>query len=403
MLIRSLRLAPLQALFAGSALLALATPPAPAQQVTLQPVPAVSTVGYQTSVGCPPPPCAGAPVPGTPGTAPSNIFDMTGPGGGGAGGAGGAADGGMAGGAGLSLEGGGTSAAIGGGTVAMDAAGYIDDAIPRSMIRLRFDAAYDDNRPDRAEFFYAKCGCFRAASNFTQRAPGPPLPETSVDYQEISTYIEYAASDRVSGFINLPVRFINPEQNRDFTGFGDMDFGAKLAFVANTDTYLTFQGRVYVPTGDAFKGLGTRHTTLEPALLLYQRLSDRIAMQAELRDWIPVGGTPDWEGNVIRYGFGFDYLLYNRTNFRILPVVELVGWTVLGGQELAAASPVFTAPQSADGDTIVNAKVGVRVGFGAMEERGMLSRSDLYVGYGRALTGDVWYKDILRVEFRVQY
>jgi hypothetical protein len=29
--------------------------------------------------------------------------------------------------------------------------------------------------------------------------------------------------------------------------------------------------------------------------------------------------------------------------------------------------------------------------------------SSLYVGYGRALTGAVWYKDILRVEYRLMF
>jgi hypothetical protein len=32
----------------------------------------------------------------------------------------------------------------------------------------------------------------------------------------------------------------------------------------------------------------------------------------------------------------------------------------------------------------------------------MLSQSDIYIGYGRALTGDVWYKDILRAELRLR-
>ena len=49
------------------------------------------------------------------------------------------------------------------------------------------------------------------------------------------------------------------------------------------------------------------------------------------------------------------------------------------------------APVDARGDTIVNGKFGVRVGSG---------KSDFYVGYGRALTGEVWYKDIIRFEFR---
>ena len=32
-----------------------------------------------------------------------------------------------------------------------------------------------------------------------------------------------------------------------------------------------------------------------------------------------------------------------------------------------------------------------------------LGRHDLYIGYGRALTGDVWYKDIYRIEYRVRF
>src|SRR4029077_20852552 len=34
--------------------------------------------------------------------------------------------------------------------------GYIDGAIPLNQIRFRFDAAYDDNRPDRGEFCYSQ-------------------------------------------------------------------------------------------------------------------------------------------------------------------------------------------------------------------------------------------------------
>ena len=55
--------------------------------------------------------------------------------------------------------------------------GYIDNAVPVTMFRLRYESAYGNNRPDRAEFFYAKCGCFK-----TPDAKGPPLPETNVDY-----------------------------------------------------------------------------------------------------------------------------------------------------------------------------------------------------------------------------
>ena len=37
--------------------------------------------------------------------------------------------------------------------------GYVDDAIVGSQVRIRFDAGFKDNAPDRAEFFYPQCGC----------------------------------------------------------------------------------------------------------------------------------------------------------------------------------------------------------------------------------------------------
>src|SRR5437763_9993782 len=36
--------------------------------------------------------------------------------------------------------------------------GYVDSALPRDQLRLRFDTAYSANRPTRAEFFYPKGG-----------------------------------------------------------------------------------------------------------------------------------------------------------------------------------------------------------------------------------------------------
>jgi hypothetical protein len=301
----------------------------------------------------------------------------------------------------------GDSAVARGGETASFSPLYIDDAIPRSELRLRFDAAYDDNRPDRAEFFYAKCGCFRAAG---VRAAGPALLETSIDYQDISAYLEVAANERLSGFVEVPYRFLNAEQNKDTNGFSDSNAGFKYAFVADPDQFLTFQFRAYAPIGDAQRGLGNNHVSMEPALLAYQRLTDRLSLSGEFRLWVPMGGT-DFEGNILRYGIGMSYLVLNRPNFRISPDLEFVGWTVLNGEELAVASvgvgpmqmrAVFQTQQAA-GDTIVNAKVGVRLGFGELDQTGLLSRSDLAVSYGRALTGDVWYKDILRVEYRLRF
>jgi hypothetical protein len=261
--------------------------------------------------------------------------------------------------------------------------GYIDPALPGDLFRFRFDAAYDDRQPTRAEFFYPKSAPL---------GPGLPQPEPRVDYQELAAYLELAGSDRLSGFLNLPVRFLNPEVNADHTGFSDLDAGFKYAFVYRPDLVATFQFRTYAPTGDAHEGLGTRHVSLEPALLFYDRLTDRVGLESELRLWVPVGGT-DFAGDIIRYGIGLHYDLYRTCNLTFTPVVEFVGWTVLDGKESTVTPSGAVFVEDAAGQTIVNAKLGLRVKF--------RDWADLYAGYGRPLTGDRWYENTFRFEFRL--
>jgi hypothetical protein len=288
-------------------------------------------------------------------------------------------------------------AAVGGGGVAVggaSGAGYVDPAIPHSMVRLRFNAAYDDNRPDRAEFFYPKCGCL-----MTRDAKGPPLTEQRVDYQDLDAYLELAYQNRVSAFISIPYRFLNPEVNANVNGFSDLEVGAKAAIIATDSTFLTAQLRTYIPTGDGSRGLGTDHVSLEPALLFYQQLGRGLVFEGEAKDWIPIGGS-DFAGNVLQFGASLSYWMIQQCNFRAAPVVEVISWTVLGGKELDGSTG---ATIDAAGQDIVNLKLGLRVGFGKLEQPGFFSRSDLYVGYGRALTGDVWYKDLFRAEFRINF
>src|SRR5688572_9510140 len=82
--------------------------------------------------------------------------------------------------------------------MADSATGYIDNAIVGSQVRFRFDSGFNIDTPDRAEFFYAKCGCYRfVPSNnpaFDPDAPGPGgfgQIEDSMDYQELHMELEY--------------------------------------------------------------------------------------------------------------------------------------------------------------------------------------------------------------------
>lgn len=272
--------------------------------------------------------------------------------------------------------------------------GYIESAVPRSMVRLRFDSAYGNNRPDRGEFFYSKCGCFRPQPN----SNGPPRPERNVDSQELSATGEVAFTERASAFFTLPVRFINPDLNQNAAGLSDISFGGKYALVYNECRVISLMLRFQAPSGSLSDGLGNGNWWVEPGILFLERLRAKWQMFGEFRFLVPLGTRSDFTGNLIRYGLGTSYVVAQGQWGYIAPVAELVGWTVLSGKEL---NPDSLTAVCASGDTIVNAKFGVRMGFGeARPGSYSATRSDLYVGYGRALTGEVWYKDLVRVEYR---
>ena len=291
--------------------------------------------------------------------------------------------------------------------------GYIDDAIIESQVRVRFEVGLGNHAPDRAEFFYAKCGCYRdlAGTQFLDpNAPGPgPGVVQDLDFRQLMIEGEYAATNRISVFAEVPIRWIQPQAFLAGTGsfgnqggFGDMRAGAKLALAASPDYALTFRFQAYFPTGSPGKGLGTDHASVEPALLYFQKFpntSERLALESQFGFWLPTGGSDgpnpatddSYSGNVLFYGIGPSYVVYDGNGVRIAPVVELVGWRVLSGFE----APPGTPSTDASGSNIVNLKVGTRFNFQA--------RSSLYVGYGHALTSESWYDDIVRVEYRYAF
>jgi hypothetical protein len=276
---------------------------------------------------------------------------------------------------------------------------YIDNAIVASQIRMRFDAAFHDHFPDRAEFFYAQCGCNPGL------VPGPPALVSDLNFQQLRFYGEFAPINRVSGFVELPVRWIQPTVKLgSFTnqaGFGDVQAGLKFAMLASSNRYLTLQFQAYFPSGDSTKGLGTDHYSIEPALLYYQRVSDRLAVEAQIGGWHPLEGSSgkvstgareQFSGDVIFYGIGPSYEIYRSEHVRFAPVLELVGWSVRSGLE-TNAGPVVV--ETADGVNIFNLKIGARTTFG--------SHSSLYFGYGRALSDASWYRDLMRIEYRYSF
>src|SRR5262249_36723176 len=149
------------------------------------------------------------------------------------------------------------------------------------------------------------------------------------------------------------------------------------------------------------KGLGTGHTSIEPSLLYYQPVTSRMAVESEFSFWHPIGGAAgvatasdpnpgSFAGNVLFYGIGPSYQLFSSDRVRFAPVVELAGWDVLGGYQTVWIAANRIGDKVA-GTNIVNLKMGARTSVG---------RNSFYIGYGRALTDAVWYKDLVRAEYR---
>jgi hypothetical protein len=285
--------------------------------------------------------------------------------------------------------------------------GYVDDAIVESKVRLRFDAAFHNTAPDRAEFFYAKCGCYSGLPvghpAYDPDAPGPLLGAVSdLNFQQFMVEAEYAVMPRVSVFGVLPLRRIQPQgffggTGPGFTnqgGTGDIRAGIKLGLADTADAGLTAKFQAYFPTGDPRKGLGTDHASFEPSLLLHNRLAENVNLESQVGVWLPIGGAAPvptaadgrFAGRVFYYGVGPSFVVYDRNRVQFAPVVELVGWHVVNGNESVGLD--------ASGTNIVNLKMGGRLTYDA---------GSIYVGYGHALTDKTWYDDIVRVEYRYTF
>ena len=244
------------------------------------------------------------------------------------------------------------------------------------MFILGFDAAYDIRQPTRAEYMFAKGGL--------PGSPGFPLIETKIDYQQASTHLEYAIAPWFSLFIETPYRWLNPDVNRNERGFADMCYGLKLCTWSSpgSNFIATILLRLYQPTADP-STLGTNHWSVEPGLLAAYKITDSLLLEGELRYWTAINGS-DFAGDLVRYGLGISYGQRNPAGFWFTPVVEgRRSWTVLSGQTIAATSPTKYVIEDARNQTIVNAYLGIRLGYGPL---------DLYLGYGRCFTGDQWMR-----------
>jgi hypothetical protein len=287
--------------------------------------------------------------------------------------------------------------------------GYIEDPAVESQVRVRFDAGYDIDSPDRAEFFYAKCGCYRGlvgSPAYDPDAPGPgPGVVDGLNYSQFNVLAQYAFHRRLAVFGEVPIRSIRPiafvpgtGSFDNQSGLGDVSVGAKVSLFSDEASDVTVMVRGSIPTGDSRKGLGTDAGSIEPALLFRRDAGERAGIEGQFGYWHPLSsakgpfpGDGNFAGNIIYYGIGPSVDVVRTERAALSPVVELVGWHVLSGFQ---TSTLGTNGGDASGINIVNLKIGARVSW---------NRNSFYAGYGFPLTDNDWYGKIFRVEYRAGF
>ena len=271
--------------------------------------------------------------------------------------------------------------------------GWIDSALIGNQVRFRYDARWHNPTPDRAEFITGRNKQFFDGFEISGR--GFEVPESNIDMFEGITYVEWAFTPRISAFMEMPVRYIRPNENPTAFGGGDFNIGFKFAYFALPDQVQTFQLRLIFPTGSDGHGLGTGHTVIEPSLLLWQKLSENFTLESELRNWIPVGGL-NYSGYTLRYALGLSYDLYQGETFSVKPVTELIGWSTLRGlqSDFIDTLPTSQVTSSAQ-STVIESAWGLR--------GTVWGNCDWYTGYSFALTSTTWFEHNLRAELRWRY
>ncbi len=267
-----------------------------------------------------------------------------------------------------------------------DSAFFTDAARPQTQMRLRVNKGWEANFPDRAEYFWPRENTGVAPFN---KGRGPHVLVNSVNFSDVSLYTE-AATGRAGLFFEVPYRRVEDPVNG--SGFSDMNVGTKAMLLDSELLQITFQFKTFLPVGDGTKGLGTRHVSLEPAFLWGLRLAERTYLQSQTALWIPIGGDPDYEGNVFHYHFSLNHVLWRPCpDVQLVGSAELAGWSILNG---LYTDPAVPFPLSAKRN-LLSMGPGLRCVI--------CDKIDFGVGSLFSVTDQTWAEELLRVDFRWRF
>lgn len=251
---------------------------------------------------------------------------------------------------------------------------------PFNNIRLRSDFQYGWHFPNRAEYLWAG------------PSKGPKIPETLLDLQEYSVLME-AGNETLSVGTELPLIMLNPSLNPNTSGFGDMSVTTKLVLLNGRSIQLTQLTKIHMPTGQPSSGRGNGHVSMEPGLIARHTWDDRTMFHGMVTLLFPIGGDPNFSGEVLNYSFGFARVWYDSDQFAIIPTLESVNWAVLSGAKGIEQNKI-------SGDYISNLHPGIRFVF---DRGGDLGLFEAGLGTGFSLTNNHFYESLIRFDLRWSY
>jgi len=147
-------------------------------------------------------------------------------------------------------------------------------------------------------------------------------------------------------------------------------------------------------SGNARKGLGTGHVSMEPGMLFRYKQSDLTYWHSELKMTFPIAGDPVYSGPALKWGIGISHLWYETDTTAYIPTLEFTNIWILDGQVTPFPGGV---PVDVRGDGIFNLSPGLRI---VRDTGGDLGVVELGFNAVLAVGSDGWYDALVRMDLR---
>ena len=149
-----------------------------------------------------------------------------------------------------------------------------------------------------------------------------------------------------------------------------------------------------------------KETIIESEQGAVVRVAGKDAVMLASNNYLGLASHPRIKEAAIRgvreFGFGVSSVRFLCGTLTVHRQLEEKIAEFLGMEDTILFSSCFAANEGFFA-SIVNEKIGLRIGLGDYSQAGggsaLNDRHSFYVGYGRALTGDHWYRDTLRLEY----